>query len=353
MNWTPPTTLAVVGSSHRGVTVEPVNGHLKDRHQLRQFSCRGIKAAQAEAETCHRNRQPAQDLAQPELIKASRKSRGHYGPTPASAAPLPADRSTTNPTASATCADRPKPTFMLVSTGLSPKLIFTGTLRPAMTTTPTLRPKVDQRLRAGAIAFGLAALMSIPSVFSVHPPTDPAHNREFALGANSASFRLATSLGVYALTLVILGMFALYAIVARTRARRSALVGLVVFVVGAGCLLPGTGYATFMMPAAGILISQGHDQEVLLLFDQVFAEPGWIPVFLGGITYHIGLLVMSVAVWRSGTLSKWTAALLAAAALVGLATFMDVVALARVGAVLWIAAFTALAVDVWRNSQMP
>ena len=33
--------------------------------------------------TCHRNRQPAQDLAKPELIKASRKSRGHYGPTPA------------------------------------------------------------------------------------------------------------------------------------------------------------------------------------------------------------------------------------------------------------------------------
>jgi hypothetical protein len=174
--------------------------------------------------TCQRNRQPAQDLAQPELIKASRKSRGHYGPTPA-------------------CR--------------------------------------------------------------------------------------------------------------RSPTRGSLHVGLVVFVVGAGFLLPGTGYATFMMPAAGILISQGHDQEVLLLFDQVFAEPGWIPVFLGGITYHIGLLVMSVAVWRSGTLSKWTAALLAAAALVGLATFMDVVALARVGAVLWIAAFTALAVDVWRNSRMP
>jgi hypothetical protein len=99
MNWTSPTTAVstVVGSSHRGVTVEPVNGHHKDRHQLRQFSCRGIKAAQAEAETCHRNRQPAQDLAQPELIKASRKSRGHYGPTPRAAAPLPADRSTTKP----------------------------------------------------------------------------------------------------------------------------------------------------------------------------------------------------------------------------------------------------------------
>jgi transposase len=34
----------------RGVTVEPVNGHLKDRHGLRQFSRRGRPACQAEAE---------------------------------------------------------------------------------------------------------------------------------------------------------------------------------------------------------------------------------------------------------------------------------------------------------------
>jgi hypothetical protein len=221
-----------------------------------------------------------------------------------------------------------------------------------MAATTTIKPQVDKRLRAGAVAFGLAALMSVPSLFSVHPPTDPAHNREFALGANTASFRLATSLGIYALTPVILGMFALYAIIAGTRARRSALVGLVVIVVGAGCLLPGTGYAAFVMPAAGILISQGHDQDVLLLLDQVFSEPGWLPVFLGGLTFHIGLLIMSVAAWRSGSLSRWTAGLLAAAALVGLATFMDIVALARVGAALWIAAYTALAVDVWRNSRL-
>jgi hypothetical protein len=158
------------------------------------------------------------------------------------------------------------------------------------------------------------------------------HNREFALGANVASFRLATSLQIYAVTPVILGMFALYAIIARTRARRSAIAGLVLTVVGAGCLLPGTGYAAFVMPAAGILISQGHDQDVLLLLDQVFTEPGWIPVFLGGLLYNVGLLIMSIAVWRSRKLSRWTAGLLAAAALVGLPIFLDVVALARVGA---------------------
>jgi hypothetical protein len=34
----------------RGVIVEPVNGHLKDRQGLRQFSSRGLPAVQAEAE---------------------------------------------------------------------------------------------------------------------------------------------------------------------------------------------------------------------------------------------------------------------------------------------------------------
>ena len=41
-----------------------------------------------------------------------------------------------------------------------------------MTTMPTLRPRVDELLRAGAIAFGLAALTSMASVFSstTHDP---------------------------------------------------------------------------------------------------------------------------------------------------------------------------------------
>ena len=56
------------------------------------------------------------------------------------------------------------------------------------------------------------------------------------------------------------------------------------------------------------------------------------------------------AVWRSRILSRWAAVLLALAALVGLPTFLDVVALARIGAALFIAAFIALAIDIWRNA---
>src|SRR5512133_251808 len=105
-------------------------------------------------------------------------------------------------------------------------------------------------------------------------------------------------------------MFALYATVAHTRAARWAITGLVTTVVGAGCLLVGGGYAVFVMPAAGVLIGQGRDQNVLRLLDQVFAEPGLIPVFLGGFVFSIGLLVTSIAVWRrvrcpAGRLCCW------------------------------------------------
>jgi transposase len=41
---------AVAAYRRRGVIVEPVNGHLKDRHGLRQYSRRGQPAAQAETE---------------------------------------------------------------------------------------------------------------------------------------------------------------------------------------------------------------------------------------------------------------------------------------------------------------
>jgi hypothetical protein len=41
---------AVAAYRRRGVIVEPVNGHLKDRHGLRQYSRRGQRAAQAETE---------------------------------------------------------------------------------------------------------------------------------------------------------------------------------------------------------------------------------------------------------------------------------------------------------------
>jgi hypothetical protein len=215
------------------------------------------------------------------------------------------------------------------------------------------RPDVDRRLRAGALAFVLAALLTLPVLFVVHPPTDPAHNREFALSANTFSYRLGWSLQIYALTPMVLGMFAIYGALAGTRARRWALAGLVVTVGGACLLLPGTGFAAFVMPAAGVLISQGHEQDVLRLLDQVFQEPGWIAVFLGGIVHNLGLVVMGVAVWRSNALPRWAGVLLAAAGVVGLPAFLDITLAQEIGSAVSVAAFLALAAGLWQRAAAP
>jgi hypothetical protein len=211
---------------------------------------------------------------------------------------------------------------------------------------------VDQRLRAGAIAFVLAALMNLPVLFAVHPPTDPGHNREFALGAITLSYRLAWSLQVYALTPVILGMFALYATLAHTPGRRWAMTGLILTVCGACFVLVGGGFAVIVVPAAGLLISQGHEQDVVRLLDQVYREPGLIPVFIGGLVYNIGLVITSVAVWRSTTLARWAAGLLAAGGVVGLPAFLDVTAFQRVVPALFAVAFLALAAGIWHQAAI-
>ena len=212
------------------------------------------------------------------------------------------------------------------------------------------RRTVDWVTRAGAVAYVLAAAMTLPALFSVHPPTDPAHNREFALGANTFSYRLTIALEVYALPAVILGTFGLYRALAGSRARRWVMAGLVVTVVGGCFVLPGSGFASLVMPAAGIMISQGHDQDVLHLLDLVFQEPGWIPVFLGGIAYEVGFVILGVGVWHSRLLPRWVAVLLAATGVLGLPAFLDVTLAQAVEPAVAAAAFLATAVALWRQS---
>jgi hypothetical protein len=74
-------------------------------------------------------------------------------------------------------------------------------------------------------------------------------------------------------------------------------------------------------------------------------------VFLGGLLYNAGLLVTSVAVWRSGAFPRWMAVLVAATAIIGTATFLDVAALARIGAALSVASFLTLAAGISGKAQ--
>ena len=108
------------------------------------------------------------------------------------------------------------------------------------------------------------------------------------------------------------------------------------------------GFATVVVPAAGVVISQGGGQDAVRVLDQVFREPALYPVFFGGLLYDIGLIIMSVAVWRSQTLSRWAAALLAAAGVLGVPA-LDVNVFQRIVPLVFVAALLALAAAIWRH----
>jgi hypothetical protein len=178
----------------------------------------------------------------------------------------------------------------------------------------------------GAAAFVVATAMTLPIVFSIQPLTDPGHNRDWALAANSASYRLGWTLRVYAIAPIVLGMMALYQALSRTRASRLSLVAIVVTVLSAAVFLPGMGYPVVVIPAAGSLIAGGGgvDRVVLDLLDRVFEEPAWIPVFFAGFTYQLGWLLMGAALWKSGLTPRIAGPLAMIAALVAIPAYLDV-----------------------------
>jgi len=122
-------------------------------------------------------------------------------------------------------------------------------------------------------------------------------------------------------------------------------------VVGACLLLPGTGYAIVVMPAAGILISQGHEQDVLRLLDQVFKEPALILGFIGGIVYTASPIVVGVAVWRSTSMPRWAAVLLVMLGVVAVPAFLDLNAVQIIQPVIAAAAYLGAAIALWPRAR--
>jgi hypothetical protein len=207
-------------------------------------------------------------------------------------------------------------------------------------------------LRSGAVALVIAAAMVLPVLLAVQPPTDPAHNREWAVAADSISYRLGWMLRVYAVVPLLIGLVAVFITLAPTRVGRMALAATLMTFTAGGVLLAGMAYPVIVMPAAGVVIAQGGEATVLRLLDQIFAEPAWIPIFFAGLIFNVGLILVGVAVWRSGTFPRVAGALVIASGLLGIPAFLDVTAVGSATAVLTAGAALVLALGLWRQAGL-
>jgi hypothetical protein len=211
----------------------------------------------------------------------------------------------------------------------------------------TLRPL----LRVGAAALIMGGLMALPVLLSVNPPTDPAQNREWAVQANSVSYRLAWTLRVYSLVPLLVGLIGVFVALADSPARRTALTAMLVTVAGGGVLLAGMAYPVIVMPAAGVLIAAGDEAPILRLLEQIFREPAWIPIFFAGLVYNVGWIVMGIAVRRSALFPRFTGELVIALGVIGIPAFLDVTVLSLGAAVLQAGVAVLLAVGLWRRAE--
>ena len=118
-------------------------------------------------------------------------------------------------------------------------------------------------------------------------------------------------LSIFGIIFAILGVVALGAYLATSRAGRMGLVAMVITVVGSGLFLSVLGVSAFAVPEQGQAYLAGMNTDELpdTLADTVQALTGLGYIVLG----LVGNILLGVAVWRSGTLPRWAGALWAGA----------------------------------------
>lgn len=206
-------------------------------------------------------------------------------------------------------------------------------------------------LRVGVGALVVGGLMALPVLFSPNPPTDPAQNREWAVQANSISYRLGWTLRVYSIVPLLIGLIAVFVALAESPARRIALTAMLVTVAAGGVLLAGMAYPVIVMPAAGVLIAAGDEAPMLRLLEQIFREPAWIPIFFAGLLYNVGWIVMGIAIRRSLLFPRLTGELAIALGVIGIPAFLDVTILGLGAAVLQAVAAVMLAIGLRHRAE--
>jgi hypothetical protein len=169
-------------------------------------------------------------------------------------------------------------------------------------------PNITRWVGIGLLGLPLYGVLSFFS--SLDPQPDPnTHYDAWARFVTTDSFLLThLFLSDLGLILAIFGTFALGAYLATSRAGRMGLVAMAIAVFGSLLFLMVGGVATFSQPEQGQMHLQGiegyREMPTILAQSAQMATMG-----VGMLLMLVGNGLLGVAVWRSGTLPRWSGAL--------------------------------------------
>ena len=167
-------------------------------------------------------------------------------------------------------------------------------------------------IRTGLLALPVYGLLTFATTFDAQPDQvkDP---EAWARYVSTTSYLVSHLLGATGGTiLAIFGVFALGAYLATSRAGRLGLAAMVAAAAGHAMLLVPSVISTFVTPALGEAYLSGIEEAMKVEF-----HPAMMVIYLLGLMLaFVGNVLLGVAVYRSGTLPRWTGAMWAVSVLV-------------------------------------
>lgn len=209
---------------------------------------------------------------------------------------------------------------------------------------------MPRRIRLGALC-----LLAAGVLFILYPVVRPWSDESTADGATTAmssgAWIASHAFAMLGFVLLCLGLLAVWAVVAQTRAEPLALAGLVTGWLGAGFVLPYYGAEDFGLHAVASAAASGQSLDLLEIVDAVRYQPVAVTLFGAGLLLlAVSGVIVAVAAARSGRLGR-SGVLVAAGLVLFLPQFFTPAAVRISHGVLLGVGLGWLAMAVWRASR--
>jgi len=146
-------------------------------------------------------------------------------------------------------------------------------------------------------------------LFVLYPAIRPFSDETSLQGAEafaSTAWILAHTLAILGFILLVWGILNLYIMLQETKVERSMFWGLSLSLIGVGLTLPFYGAEVFGLHAIGQEALNQQNVSLLNLANQIRFGPGFAIIIIGLLSLAVGVILVSLAIWKSNELPKWS-----------------------------------------------
>ena len=209
----------------------------------------------------------------------------------------------------------------------------------------------DRRTQMGAVAFAIAGVLF--AVYEVVAPRADETTLDGAAAWASAGWAIAHISAIVGLILIPLGYGAIRGFLDGTPQERTAHLAAVIGYIGSGLTISYYGAEVYGLKAIGERAVAAGDPSLTDVGNDFRLDPSAMTIFaIGLLLIAVAAVLASIAVWRSGTLPRWSAVPLAALLVTMLPQYFLPHAWRIVWGVLVAIAALWLAAALWRASRV-